>query len=247
MNNETMKNKTISSGRSYFAVLYKNLLFIILSAILGALIGFGTGIITVKPVYTKSMSVMLLAEVDATEESASNSQDMALSQYWLGDVNKILKSSNFVTFANEYYESENGSGSIEAGSISITYNSDQSLIFSISYTDLSYELAEAKLKSVISRAKIYLQDKLVADNVELKETSNVYGQSMKYNYTSYIIVGLFVGVLISVGYVTIKHLLDNTLKDKDEIEELTGTNLLACIESISDETLSKQRKKKKTK
>ena len=184
MNNETMKNKTISSGRSYFAVLYKNLLFIILSAILGALIGFGTGIITVKPVYTKSMSVMLLAEVDATEESASNSQDMALSQYWLGDVNKILKSSNFVTFANEYYESENGSDSIDAASISVTYNSDQSLIFSISYTDLSYELAEAKLKSVISRAKIYLQDKLVADNVELKETSNVYGQSMKYNYTS---------------------------------------------------------------
>lgn len=235
----------VRSGKSYFSVLYSNLLFIILVVILGGLIGFGAGIMTVKPVYIKSMSLMLIAEVDSTEENSSSTQDMALSQYWLGDVNKILKSRDFVAVVNKDYAANNGEGGISAGAIGISYSSEESLIFSLSYTDSSYELAEAKLKAVIGKAKVYLQDKIVADNVELKETSNFFAQGMNYNYTSYIIIGLFTGLVISVAFVTIRHLLDNTVKDKFEAEELTGSNLLACIQMVNDEELAKKKKQTK--
>ena len=229
------------SSKSYFTVLYNHLIFIVLVVILGALLGFCAGIMMVKPVYSKSMSLMLIAEVDSNEENSSNTQDMALSQYWLGDVNKILKSRDFVTVVNNDYQ---GEGTISAGSIGISYSSEDSLIFSLSYTDSSFALAEAKLEAVITKAKVYLQDKIVADNVELKETSNFYAQGMNYNYTSYIIIGLFAGLAISVGFVTMKHLLDNTVKDRFEAEELTGANLLACIQSFSEEELAKSKKKK---
>lgn len=235
----------VHSSKSYFTVLYNHLLFIILVVIIGGLVGCCAGIIRVKPVYTKSMSLMLIAEVDATEENSSNTQDMALSQYWLGDVNKILKSRDFVAVVNQDYTSNNGAGSITAGAIGISYSNEESLIFSLSYTDSSYELAESKLNAVISKAKVYLQDKIVADNVELKETSNFFGQGMTYNYTSYIIIGLFAGLVLSVGFVTIRHLLDNTVKDRFEAEELTGANLLACIQSISDEEIAKSKKRNK--
>ncbi|MBR2871551.1 MAG: hypothetical protein IKB98_09310 [Clostridia bacterium] len=226
--------KTSGSKKSIFAVLYKNLLLIILAAVLGALAGFGLGILSVEPVYRQGISVMLIAEVDSSNENASNSQDMALSQYWLGDVNEILTSPSFVKVANDYYKDNGGEGEIVAGGISISYNSEQSLIFSITYTDVSDELAGKKLSAVVEKAKVHLQDKLVADNVELKETSNINFKSMDYDYTSYIIIGLLIGLLISVGYVVLRFLLDNTVKDKHELEELTGVNVLACIDSFDN-------------
>jgi capsular polysaccharide biosynthesis protein len=230
MDNQVVK--TSGSKKSIFSVLYKNLLLIILATVLGALAGFGWGIISVDPVYSEGVSLMFIAEVTSEDENASNSQDMVLSQYWLADVNKILTSPSFVKIANDYYNDNGGEGSITTGGIKVSYNSEQSLIFSITYTDVSPELASKKLSAIVEKAKGHLQDKLVAKNVELKETSNINFKGMNYDYTSYIIIGLVIGLLVSAGFVAIRFLLDNTIKDKHELEEMTGVNVLACIDSF---------------
>lgn len=234
MNNVTSE-KNIITRKSLFSLLYKNLLVIILAVVLGLLVGFGIGVLKEKPIYTESTSVMLLAEVDASNENASNTQDMALSQYWLSDVKELLRSDNFVEVVNKAYKLKGGDGEIYASSIAVTYYNDESLIFSISYTDSDEVLAGKKLNVVVEEAKEYLKDKLVADNVELKETTNVNAKSVSYDYKTYLIIGAIAGLLIAVGYYLVRYLLDNTVKDKAEIEELTGVNVFACIEYTKPE------------
>lgn len=235
--------KSSASAKSFIRVVYKNLLLIVLSIILGALVGFGIGIIREKPIYTEGVSVMLLAEVDASSESSSRPQDMALSQYLLGDVKDLLTAPEFTKLATARYHDYYGQTEevVKSSGISVSYAKGDSLIFNISYSDSSSELAEKKLKAVVDEAKIYLQDKLVAGSVELKETTNVNFKNMKYEYVSYIGIGLFVGLLIAFIYVVMKYLLDNTVKDKEEIEELTGSNILACINLLHEDSSNKKR------
>ena len=48
--------------------------------------------------------------------------------------------------------------------------------------------------------------------------------------SSYILIGVIAGVVLSVVVVLIKGAFDNTVHDKDELEDITGSNMLACIE-----------------
>ena len=235
-----------TSGTNYLSVLYKNIVAIILATVLGFLVGLGIGILVVKPVYTKTTTVMLITEFsNASGSSASNSSEMTLAKLYLPTIGRILASNEFVADANDIYADAGGQGTIKGNNIKVEYGTDGSLIFDISYSDSSYELAEAKLNAVVKNAQLSLKEKLVADNALLKETTNVREQTKSFNYNMYMILGAILGLIISVGYVTIKYLLDNTLKDRFEIEEITGENILACIDYIPDEDLSKNKKDKK--
>ena len=239
MDNQVMQNEQVKSGRTFFSALYEKLLLLILATVLGALLGFGLGILRVNPVYTETTSVMLITDFKtASGNNASNTSKITLAQLYLPNIEMILTSSEFIEATNESYKEQGGESAISASKINIDYSEEGSLIFNISYTDSSYELAEDKLDVVVETAKEILKTKLVADNVELKETTNVNTQSEHYNYTKYIIVGLAVGLLASVGYVTIRYLMDNTIKDREEVERLTGVNVLAYIDAIPDEVFT---------
>ena len=225
-----------TSNNGYLAALYKKLTLIILSVVLGVLVGLGLGIMLVKPVYTKTTTVILITEYSSSSgASASNSSQMTLARLYLPTIGRILASNDFVEDANKLYDENGGQGDIDGNAIKVKYNIEGSLIFDISYTDVSYELAEAKLNAVVKNAQASLTEKLVADNAIIKETTNIHQESYSYDYNLYIIVGFLAGAILSVGYVTIKYLLDNTIKDRFEIEEITGVNVIACIDYIPDE------------
>lgn len=246
MENEPIIVERPTSGTNYLSVLSKNIVAIILSLVLGFLVGLGVGVLVVKPVYTKTTTVMLITEFsNASGNSASNSSEMTLAKLYLPTIGRILSSNEFVDDANKIYADEGGKGEIDGGNIKVNYGTDGSLIFDISYSDTSYELAEAKLNAVVLNAQISLKDKLVADNALLKETTNVRAETKSFNYNIYMILGTLLGAIISVGWVTIKYLLDNTLKDRFEIEEITGENVIACIDYLPDEDQTKKTKKKK--
>ena len=223
MDNENVVLQEVKYRRSLLTALYKNIFVIILSAILGCLLGLGYGIFTVKPVYTKTYTVMLVTQIS---NSTSSSNNLVLSQYYLSDVGTIIKSADFVKGANKLYAENGGVGEIKSSSISIAYGVDQSLIFSIRYRDSSFELAESKLDAVIGYAQTSLKNYVKADGVELKETSNVKAQSSTYNYLKPCVFGLLLGGVGAVAYVVIKYLLDNP-------GERNGTPLQhSCLENF---------------
>lgn len=225
MDNENTVLKEETYSFSLLKALYKNLVLIILCTVFGALLGLGYGVIRVKPVYTKTSTVMLVTGI----ESSSYSNNLVLGQYYLKDVAMILQSTEFIEEVNAEYSENGGTGEISSGSISFSYGNDDSLIFSISYSDSSYELAEKKLNAIITHSQERLVDLIKADSVKLKETNNVKSETYKYNYTKHIVIGLLAGCVLAVGYTMLKYFLDNTVKDRLEIEEITGVNVLACI------------------
>ncbi|MBE5733783.1 MAG: hypothetical protein E7347_01885 [Clostridiales bacterium] len=112
-------------------------------------------------------------------------------------------------------------------------------VFSISYTD-------PVLEEAIVKAKIYVEAFRAEVNSTMGEKGAKYfpgvvititplgytGCTTDVSKTKIAIIGFLIGLVISAILVFIINLLDNTVKSKDELEELTGTSVLAYIEDM---------------
>ena len=226
-----------------FRLLYKNIVIILLATIIGLLGGVGVALLKAKTTYTATIRVMFVAKYSSSNETAGN--NMVLAKLYLPNTMDKIKSPVFIGDANEIYKEEGGSGAIYGGNVSSSYNGE-SLIFSLSYTDFDSEVATQKLKAVIKSAQKNLSNPnfTVAKDASLKEVENAPIIRKNSNYESYLLIGAVLGLSLSIIFILIRNLLDNTIKDRDSIEELTGIMLLATVDDIKVVDKRRQRKKK---
>ena len=244
MENKNLYTSEKETNFSIFSVLYRHLFLIILVTIIGLLAGVGVAALRAKPTYTATKRVMFITKYSESSNTAGN--DVILAKRYLPNAVDKIKSQIIILDANDIYT---GEGDVYASSISASYG-EESLIFSLSYTDVSPENAEGKLNAVIESAKLNFPrpDFSVAKDSTLREVENRTSIIKNSNFEKYIILGAVAGLVLSILYVVIKEAMDNTVRDKDELEAITGVSLLACIEDA--EKLEKRQKviqKRKTK
>lgn len=216
----------------FFKILYRNMLLIILTTILFALCGLSFSLITVKPVYKVSRSYILRATVAEEELANSNATNNAtLGKIYIPMVEAIITSPDVISKANDAYN--NASDPISSGAVKINYN-DNSLIFEMSYSDKSEKIASEKLNYLFEITKKELPEGMKASNVSLIPTSKDYNLTVTSNFYDNVLIGGAIGLVISVAIALVVYVLDNTVKDKSEIEELTGISVIAYIDKHED-------------
>ena len=136
---------------------------------------------------------------------------------------------------NEAKSLYNGSGKIYASSIGT--QSSESCIFTITYTDSDAETAKEKLESVVDGtrsiiARYEAEGKKIISAGEVDFTPTQAEPNVVYSYGigKYVIVGLAIGLVVSIVSVIAVFLLDNKVKDAKDLEELTDTSVIAYIE-----------------
>jgi capsular polysaccharide biosynthesis protein len=142
-----------------------------------------------------------------------------------------MKSPNVLALATSYYDNENET--ISSGGVSVKYG-DSSLIFSISYTDRSEEQAKGKLSALIKAASEKLPKLLEAKDVALISVQNNDVVSETTSNNKSIIFSTIIGIALAFVIVLIIYALDNTVKNKNEFEYLTGVSVIAVIDKIEE-------------
>ena len=214
-------------------ILYRRLYIIILCTMLGIAGGIGLIVLKDKPVYTAKQTVMFVANLT---ENTSTYNDVTLSKLYLQDVATLIVTPTFINSANEIYAENGGVDKISASSVKTSYDSQaKSLIFTISYTDLNQRNAENKLKAVIESANKNLNGKIMAQEPRLTVLQSQASMSVQTQKAMYLVLCAFLGLVLGVAIVFIIHFSDNTLKDKDDLENITGANFLSYIEQQEDE------------
>lgn len=197
--------------------------------VLCALIGLGYSLSQMPPTYTATRSLLLRTEIqDSGFENSQSANQANLAKKYLKTVEKIIKSPKLNEEINADYNVEGQS--ISSSAIKLDYG-ETSLIFRISYTDVSEELAKQKLESLIktfSQSET-LKQGITADSVQFLHTQKDSEITENTSYTKVTILGAGVGLVISVIAVFLVYAFDNTVKDKKEFEELTGVNVIAYI------------------
>ncbi len=214
-----------------FKILTKNLLLIILISVLCALLGLGYSILRVKPVYTASRSVIIRTTLSSDTSASALPNQAALSKIYLGTISNIIKGDEIIKTANGLLEDEEQM--ISAGDVGMSYDPN-SLIFRLTYTDYSKEWASAKLNAFVSAVASKIGGFIQAENVYIIDTQKECDIFETNFYSRYTLIGLCAGVVISVLIVLLIYALDNTVKSKEEMEELTGASVVAFIEKDVD-------------
>ena len=209
-------------------VLYKKLFVILTVVILFTAGSVGYSLARNKTTYTASKPVMFVTNITATDISTWN--DVAISKIYLPDVALMIKTPAFIEKANALY---GGESLIESDKIEVKYGED-SLIFTLSYTDYSSEDAKGKLQAIVDSARFNLKNYIQASEVTLKDVQNKPDVKPNKKHTTFGFYGFMIGLVVSCAGVLIAYALDDTVKDKKEIESLTGANLLGCIEDAYD-------------
>ena len=231
MEEQFLTNQINAEGKEkesipFFRILYRNLVLIVIFTIAFVMLGAFYSIFMIKPVYTAQCDAIINVRFESGAESTTRGTSIAK--------NSLMTFSDFIkTSAVEKTARENSQDSgISRSAVGVSYSTD-SLIITISYTASTPEDATKRLSAYISAADTEFQKKKPIESVRaisLVELQNKYIVSESKGSMKYVLIGLFVGAALGVGIAMLRYLLDNKLKDKAELEELTGVSLLSYID-----------------
>ena len=233
---EKIENIERESSFPIIKILLRNALMIVLVTVLGALIALSLSITNAPPIYTASHSMIFRTTVEGGENQAG--LQAAVAKRYFTTLEEVINSPEVINEVNKEYKKEQTTQDpqtenfkvVSVGAVGMRYKND-SLIFQITYTDLDKELAVEKLQvfiKTISESNV-VKDKIIADEVEFVPTQRHSEISKSTSYTRHTIYGAIAGLVVSVAIAFLLHMLDNTVRDKGEFEELTGVNVIAYI------------------
>lgn len=247
MMNEELLNKTSAENAKsagtdadgigfafLFGLLRRFWIFLLAMTLAGAAIGFLFALKKGDTVYTASKSVLVFAEIDGramtTNVSLTNRlipsvRDQIVTQPYIAKANE-----NYATFCEENNKPE---GKISGGAIGI--HTDDSLIFTISYTDENPDVAKEKLQVYIDTVEVMLnsdESGLTGDAIMFSSIDYYPSVSQSSDFMKYMIIFTFGGLLVGAAVVLVLSLFDPTVNDREELERLTGAHVIGYIDDI---------------
>lgn len=219
---KTFDNSTYKSF-PFFRILYRNLTMIIVFILAFTVLGGVYGFMRVKPVYSASCDVIFNVKQSNSDTLTTNT---SFAKTYLRTITTLINSPRVEEEARKTYRD------ISRGAVSVNSSSD-SLIITLSYSSGNPDIVKSRLDAYIAAADSVLQDTLPTANttrISFEKLQNDYRVSTYENKESYIIIGFVGGVVLGVAISVLIYLLDNKMKDKDEVEEIVGASLLSYIE-----------------
>lgn len=149
-----------------------------------------------KPYYVAKEEVTVKVDVN------NSYYNTILEERLVKTISKLFKTDTIVELA----KAKSGNSDIYASNI--TVKSDETLIMSVSYKDSSKELAELKLKAILSAA----ESENTKDYFSAKATVRPMGvitTSQQSDSTKIIVIGVAAGVVLSLVYAFIRYMTEN--------------------------------------
>ena len=211
--------------------------YIALGAVVLALVAALYALFVRDTVYTAERELLFAINIveERTESDGSTgyyvspTTNKSLSSQYMPTVEEYLVSPKYVNEADKLYKDGGGTeGSVSSRAIDLNYDGN-TLVFTISYTDVSASAAEEKLAAVIESANRILPEFIPATEVELISVQNRADINEDNGLVKFTVIGFIGGAVLAAIILLAVYLTDHTVKDKEELEELTGAYLVARL------------------
>ncbi|MDD3170807.1 MAG: Wzz/FepE/Etk N-terminal domain-containing protein [Bacilli bacterium] len=226
-----------------FFLVKKNLLMIIIVTFIfilcGSIYGFGIR----KTTYSADATAIVMAENSST--TTSGYQDYLYSNYLINTFKDFIVSDSVIELVKDELKEYGLTKEqiVDSITVGVTTNS---LIVRITAKAGSTTLAVKLVNTVLDKA---MEAANVMENGEYKY--NVLANKlvdMEYAYeatgsrgaTTVLVISVLLGLIVSLGIVLIKYLIDDTFTSKDEFERMFKINVLALLQNIQGNGGSKE-------
>ena len=219
-----------------FHVVMKKIWLIIICFILGAvLMGVYTKVM-VTPLYQATSTIYILG--NKTEDNV-NVSDLQVGSQLTKDYQELIKKRSVLEPVIDKlgldlsYESLRNSVEVN--------NAQDTRFLEISVSNPDPELA-AKISDEIAQMTIIkVADVMKTDKPSLVEKSHVPTSPVSPSFSKNVVLGALLFAIIAIAVIVVKYLLDDTVKNEDDVKKYLGLNTLA---SLPDTKEAKRRKRK---
>lgn len=209
--------------REIFQVLKKRVLIILLTAIIFAA---GSGIYSffiAEPVYQSTSRLYILTQSTSITSLADIQMGSSLAQDYLEliksrpVVEEVIRNLNLDVEYEEMLEK-----------MTLT-NPPDTRILNISIQDTDAAMTTKVANEFSKVAKKQISDIMKTDEPTVVEVANYPSDPIKPEKAKNILLGFLLGIFISAGTVIVMYVLNDSIKNADDIEQYLGLNTLASI------------------
>lgn len=218
-------------------ILLKKAWLIVCAAILCAAAGLSYALFVRGTVYTAQTEVILITNILYTSESGeyiSVRDNLNFARVYLPTLATNVVSPRYVNEANRIYNEsagKTGGKSVLASAIKVNYG-EESLIFSVSYTDKDKTAAEEKLDALISSMRKNTVNFMGASESEIRKVQNSATITENDGVSRFTLIGLLFGIVAGVGITFLLYFCDSSVKDAEELKAITGAEILAKVNTL---------------
>lgn len=227
---ETNEEIEIDLSR-FFTEIRKKIKFIILLAIIGALIAFFYTIFFVDNKYASSSDIYLKTNTTDTgtlDYNALNANSKMINNYMA-----IIKGDSVLDEVTKELKLENKGSDFVKSVISVSNETNTEIIKITAITE-NPNLSRDIVAETVTQFITYVKDKIDVKNIMVLNQAKVNETPISPNITKNIGLGVLLGIMISVGIVTLRFILDKRLHTKDDVEAYLEIPVLAEIPYYED-------------
>ena len=220
----------VISIEEIFEALKKHLRMIALITILATVIAGVFSFFIIDPVYEASTKLFVGKEENSTE--TYNSNDIAMYQKLLKTYSETIKTRDLLTSAikDSKYDLEFETVSNALTVVPIT----DTQILEIKYQSKDPKEAEVMLKSISNNFIKTAKELVPNGNVRVIEGVGTPQKPVSPNKVKNIAIAFLFGLMVSVGLVFILEYLDNTYKNKEQLEKELEIPVLGIIPNLDE-------------
>jgi len=225
-----MEEQVISLSE-IFEALKKRWIMIVAITLTATIISGVISFFVIDPVYEASTKVFIGKE--ESDDAAYNSSDINMYQQLLQTYAQAIKTKDLVNRAISglSYDELEASSVVDA----LTVNPISSTqILEIKYKSKDAEEAKDVLKGITDEFIVTAKELVPNGNVRVIEEVELPEEPVSPNKKINIAIAFLLGLMISVGLVFLLEYLDNTYKNKDQLEKDLGIPVLGAIPDVEN-------------
>ena len=239
--NEQMKDGEIEIDlMEIFRVLLKNVWVLILCLILGASLAFGATKLLVTPKYQASAMIYILSKSDG-KTGVSSYSDVQIGQQLIQDFETLATTRTVVE--NVISELELDTTYEQLVSM-ITISDPSNTILKITVENEDPVLAKDIANAMSDATATHIAEVMVTDKPTTVDVAVTPDKPSSPNTVRDTAIGGILGLLIAAAVIIIRMMMDDTIKDKNDVEKYLGLTTLAAIPmNISGDDKKSRRRK----
>ena len=226
MNQEIQDDEVTIDLMELFSALWAKKTIIILSAVFMALVAFVGTKMFVTPKYTSVTKLFVMTKNDDTSASATYT-DLQTGSMLTKDYMELVKSRPVLekTISKLKLDVEPE----ELAEMITTETPTHTRIKSISVTDDDPKEAKQIADTLRKAVSVQITEIMNADSVNTVEEGNLPTSPSSPNVKKNMMLGALLGLVISMGFIVLISILDDTVKTPDDVEKYLGLNVLTSI------------------
>lgn len=223
MINEQLEQTNEISLLDLYKILKSNIVLIMVGTLLFGLLAAVYAFAVADPMYKSNAYVMV-----QVENPSGDSFDLVNAQRLMATAADLISMPVVLEKVIEDLDLEMTAGQLKSN-LSVS-SSTTSYFINISYLSEDNVLSKEIVNAVIDSAISFANDNvaILEDNIIRTSTAN-NGTYDSPNKVLYVVIGLILGGIVGVGFAFLKEMLDNTYKNKEQLEQAFGIQVLGMI------------------